>query len=56
MVRGMAPIDDTISRALAASPLCSDFMRRKASMSSGGYSLVERMVHSTAPRNATAPM
>ena len=37
-------------------PRCSDFFRRKASRSVGGYSFVVRMVQSTAPKKAAAPM
>ncbi len=45
-----------ISAALRPIPVLSDFVLRKASMSSGGYSLVLTMVQRTAMKKAAAPM
>ena len=55
MVEGISPIEKMISRAFSLKPVSCAFLRRKASMSSGGYSFVVRMVHSTALKNAAAP-
>ena len=56
MVCGIARMAVTISFALDARPVFSFFIWRKASRSSGGYSLVVRIVQRTAPKKAAAPM
>jgi hypothetical protein len=55
IVRGIARMASTISRTIPAKPSPLAFMARKASVSSGGYSLVVKIVQSTAPRKATEP-
>ena len=44
-----------ISEAAAPMPAFSAFILVKASMSSGGYSVVVKIVQSTAARKANAP-
>ncbi len=56
IVGGMASASWRISAAAAPRPVFSAFIRRNASMSSGGCSRVVKTVHSTAARKTTAPM
>ncbi len=55
MVRGISRRASRISWIVPATPSPLAFIARKASMSSGGYSRVVKIVQSTAPRKATAP-
>ena len=55
IVAGMLRMASLISATPPPIPTLLAFIAWNAAMSSGGYSFVVRIVHSTAPRNAAAP-